>query len=189
MPFPCNSYTGNNEKPLITDKICWSLDIRYCGASLYVSSLWNSFRPYFKIVKRLAIFSFFSPFFSLFPQLFFTFSCIFFFYHHMCTLHSFGKEKYKPRFIYSNQIHVMNFGCHLRNSLPKFIHYSSSISPFLFLFVFFLGRRCYCCHVFFYLLTESFSFFISTGRYFLFFFFFLSILNSVFFFGLIKPFA
>ena len=28
------SYTGNNENLRITDKICWSLDIRYSGASL-----------------------------------------------------------------------------------------------------------------------------------------------------------
>ena len=29
------SYIGNNENPPITDEICWSLDIRYCGAQLY----------------------------------------------------------------------------------------------------------------------------------------------------------
>ena len=30
------SYIGNNENPPITDKICWSLDARFCGASLYL---------------------------------------------------------------------------------------------------------------------------------------------------------
>ena len=28
-------YIGNNENPLITEDICWSLDVRYCGAQLY----------------------------------------------------------------------------------------------------------------------------------------------------------
>ena len=35
MSFLFNSYIGNNENPPITDEICWSLDIRYCGAPLY----------------------------------------------------------------------------------------------------------------------------------------------------------
>ena len=30
--FLFTSYIGNNENPPITDKISWSLDIRYCGA-------------------------------------------------------------------------------------------------------------------------------------------------------------
>ena len=30
------SYIGNNENLPITDEVCWSLDIRYCGASLYI---------------------------------------------------------------------------------------------------------------------------------------------------------
>ena len=34
-PFLFNFYIGNNENPPITDEICWSLDVRYCGASLY----------------------------------------------------------------------------------------------------------------------------------------------------------
>ena len=29
-------YIGNNENPPITEEICWSLDVRYCGASLYL---------------------------------------------------------------------------------------------------------------------------------------------------------
>ena len=29
-------YIRDNENPPITDEICWSLDIRYCGASLYI---------------------------------------------------------------------------------------------------------------------------------------------------------
>ena len=29
-------YIGNNKNPPVTDKICWSLEIRYCGASLYI---------------------------------------------------------------------------------------------------------------------------------------------------------
>ena len=35
MSFLLISYIGNNENPP-TDEICWSLDVRYCGASLYV---------------------------------------------------------------------------------------------------------------------------------------------------------
>ena len=34
-PFLFYSYFGNNKNPPITDEICWSLDIQYCGASLY----------------------------------------------------------------------------------------------------------------------------------------------------------
>ena len=30
------SYVGNNKNPQITDEIYWSLDVRYCGASLYI---------------------------------------------------------------------------------------------------------------------------------------------------------
>ena len=34
--FLFTTYISNNENPPITDKICWSLDIRYCEAYLYV---------------------------------------------------------------------------------------------------------------------------------------------------------
>ena len=34
--FLFTSYISHNENPPITDEICWSLDIRYCGASLYL---------------------------------------------------------------------------------------------------------------------------------------------------------
>ena len=34
--FLFNSYIGNNENPPITDEIWWSLDVRYCGAQLYM---------------------------------------------------------------------------------------------------------------------------------------------------------
>ena len=35
ISFLLISYIGNNENPPITDEICWSLVIRYCGAQLY----------------------------------------------------------------------------------------------------------------------------------------------------------
>ena len=35
MLFPFISYSDNNRNPLITDEICWPLDIRCFGASLY----------------------------------------------------------------------------------------------------------------------------------------------------------
>ena len=34
-PFLLTFYIGNNEHPPIIEEICWSLDVRYCGASLY----------------------------------------------------------------------------------------------------------------------------------------------------------
>ena len=41
MSFLLISYIGNNENPPITDEIGWSLDVRYCGASLYFFHLSN----------------------------------------------------------------------------------------------------------------------------------------------------
>ena len=38
-PFLLISYIGNNENPPITDEICWSIDVRYCGVPLYFLSL------------------------------------------------------------------------------------------------------------------------------------------------------
>ena len=32
MSFLFTSYIGNNKNLLITDEMCWSLNIRYCGA-------------------------------------------------------------------------------------------------------------------------------------------------------------
>ena len=34
--FLLTFYIGNNGNPPITDEISWSLDVRYCGAQLYV---------------------------------------------------------------------------------------------------------------------------------------------------------
>ena len=31
MSISFNFFVGNKGNPLIVDKICWSLDIRYCG--------------------------------------------------------------------------------------------------------------------------------------------------------------
>ena len=35
------SYIGNNENPPITNEIGWSLDVRYCGVSLYNKQRYN----------------------------------------------------------------------------------------------------------------------------------------------------
>ena len=32
-------YIRNNKNPPITDEVCWSLDIRYCGTELYVNNI------------------------------------------------------------------------------------------------------------------------------------------------------